>query len=316
MRIISKLVYIKRLYVYFNIYYCKLVSHPLQLLQISYMNKDDTIEVDNKKCYNCGKTFKTAQHLQNHKKRKTPCLIRQVDPENLLNPNRCIYCNRIYKQKSQLTVHLKKCTIKNGGMNILDEKIQYEQQFRILGDKIAELEKTLAETRNQLNVPVVKQHIVNNGTINNITVNFHNYDNPKTDTLRITQDDLLVENVTKKLIELLYFNENIPENHVLYRPNIKERRLLVHKDGGWRNVAGVNLDPLMLTIKNTISRIGHDKINCELYKNDDGEFYKLYPVVQNAIKSFNRGEQQITDGTIMEIITENREVVKHTIPAM
>lgn len=78
------------------------------------------------KCHNCGKSFADDTHLQRHKNRKTPCLIRDISPELVNHPNRCIFCNKIFVQHQSLTRHLKICKIKNGGMDILVDKVKYE----------------------------------------------------------------------------------------------------------------------------------------------------------------------------------------------
>lgn len=76
--------------------YILIISHtPFWKLNTQ---KHSKMEVDLKngqlvvdfKCYNCGKTFSKA-HLDRHKGRKTPCLIRDVAPEDINNPNRCVW---------------------------------------------------------------------------------------------------------------------------------------------------------------------------------------------------------------------------------
>ena len=63
-------------------------------------------------CLDCGKSFKDNAHLVSHKNRKTPCMVREVIPEDINNPNRCTNCNRILSKKEHLTRHLKTCKIK------------------------------------------------------------------------------------------------------------------------------------------------------------------------------------------------------------
>jgi hypothetical protein len=297
-------------------------------------------------CFDCGKTFADNKDLNRHKNRKTPCLIRNTTREHINNPNRCIYCNRIFSNIGNLRKHLKICKIKNGGMNILDEKVQYEQKIRLLEDKDrqkdeeiklsrAEIKLLREDMKNQIDqikqlisvnnppnptinpivnsaVNTVNNNIINANIINNTTINFYNYDKPKVDTLKLLQDDLLTDSVTRKLIELMYFNKLIPENHVLWRPNIREYCLLVHKDGNWCNVSGESLETVLCNIKNAAYIIGHDKINGGDLHHSDDEFFKLYPAVQRAIQKFNGGDP-ITDGTVMEIIAENREIIKSTL---
>jgi hypothetical protein len=94
------------------------------------------VEVGEKpKCYECGKTFRDDGNLKRHKNRKTPCLIREVPPDQLTNPNRCIYCNKVFVQYRGMTRHLKSCKVKNESMDILDDKVRHEQEMRIMKDK-------------------------------------------------------------------------------------------------------------------------------------------------------------------------------------
>lgn len=283
-------------------------------------------DINEKKCYSCGKEFKCAADLIRHKNRKTPCLIREVAPENRFNPLRCIFCNKIFAQKQTLTRHLGICKIKNGGMDILDEKIQYEQKIRILEEQrnvdrqqIDQMQAQIIQMQEQM-----KQLVTTPQTINNITnihngdvniINFNNYNAPNVDALRITQDDLLVENITKKLIEMIYFNKELPENHTIYLPNIKEERLLIHKDGSWETARGKDVDKVLVDVKNTAFTTGHEKINGgKLYKTDE-EFTKLYPVVQNAIKSFNTGgdHARCEDIDLINLVKAKRNVIAETL---
>ena len=78
--------------------------------------------INETKCYSCGKEFTSTRDLLRHKERKTPCLIREIQPEQVNNPNRCIFCNKIFSKKENMTRHLKTCKIKNGGMDILVDK--------------------------------------------------------------------------------------------------------------------------------------------------------------------------------------------------
>lgn len=320
------------------------------------------INMNNKKCYSCGKEFKLVTDLQRHKNRKTPCLIREISPSDRHNPLRCIFCNKIFSNKSNLRKHLGICKIKNGGMEILDEKVRYEQEIRILKEKDQQKDEQIkllfdeinklknstssqaaelqiisdqTTTNNTIKIPKTTKnatksttknttknttnHTTNNTTNNtinqninqNVVINFYNYDNPKIDTLHITHDDLRCDNLNKKLIELIYFNKLIPENHVLYRPNLKEQRLLIFTGDSWKNITGEALAPIFVNIKNAAYLVGHDKINGGAIYVTDDDFLKLPPAVQSIIKNFNMGDQ-IADLAIMEIITENREIVKIT----
>lgn len=89
----------------------------------------------NRTCVDCGKTFRTIQHLNNHKQRKIPCIIRGVAPEQINNPNRCIFCNKIFVQHQHLTRHHKTCKLKNDRTENLINKVKYEQEIRIMKEQ-------------------------------------------------------------------------------------------------------------------------------------------------------------------------------------
>lgn len=294
------------------------------------------LDIDPKKCYSCGKVFSKPAELQRHKNRKTPCLIREVPAGDVLNPLRCIYCNKIFSNKSNLTKHSGTCKIKNGGMDILDEKVRYEQEIRVLKEQrdadakklnehanlIKEMLETqgrekqeMQEMREQIKLlqesaktPVV-QNIVNNGTINN----FYNYNTPFADPLVLTQDDLLVENIAKRMVEMVYFNNKIPNNHTVYLPNINEKRLLVYSGGAWNHVGAGSLNDTIVQMKNASRLIGINKVN-NIYSSDE-EFEKLYPVVREAIDSYNSGgaHAKCSNDEVFEIIRSKRELIKLTI---
>ena len=120
---------------------------------------------NDKKCFNCGKVFKTLSNLQDHKKRKTPCIIREITPENVNNPNRCIYCNKIFSTKENLNKHFKTCKIRNGGMEVLVNKVQHDEEVKKIKEQYAEQLQHLEEKINGLAKQIVVQPV--NNTTNN-----------------------------------------------------------------------------------------------------------------------------------------------------
>lgn len=157
-------------------------------VKVQYMQ--DNVKLNSKKCYDCGKSFTTTQAFDRHKQRKAPCLIRETAPENIHNPNRCIFCNKIFAQPQTLTRHYKNCKIKDGGTDILDEKVCYEQEIRILKekgmlreDREKEMDRKIEAMQDQLNElrDQMKQLAVTHAVTNNITQsvavnnNFHIY---------------------------------------------------------------------------------------------------------------------------------------------
>lgn len=294
------------------------------------MNKNEQPnEISNKKCYSCGKMFRTPANLAAHKNRKSPCLIRNVPEEQKLNPNRCIFCNKIFSNKGNLIKHLGKCKIKNGGMDILDEKVRFEQELRIIKEQNARLQEQNGEMREQLQqvqkeiakIKLAPQIVQNIGTVNNNNNNFvqnfhfYNYDKPCVDELKLKQEDLRVTNIFRALLEMIYFNQELPQNHTLYYPNIKEKRLLVYKNDSWQNVMGEDLSTVMTNVKNSTYMIGADKINNGAMFKTENDFDRLYPAVKDAIISFNSLgiHASMTNDEILEVIKNNKKLIAETL---
>jgi flagellar biosynthesis GTPase FlhF len=103
------------------------------------------------KCYSCGKHFLDVTHLTRHKDRKTPCLIQDIKLEDVHNPNKCHYCNKIFKCKQNLLRHFETCKIKNGGTEILYEKVVHErkmeEELKKLKEKLEEQKAKLKESK-------------------------------------------------------------------------------------------------------------------------------------------------------------------------
>lgn len=281
------------------------------------------------KCYNCGKGFKKQSDFDRHKNRKTPCLIREVAPEHINNPNRCIFCNKIFSKKEHVTRHLKTCKIKNGGMDLLIDKVKYEQELRILKEQLAFKEKENAEQIQQLReeVAVLKNIVATNllsastQTVNNfntlVQITINNYTSPTIEGLIITPAELTnVNKLTKFLLQKLYFNPSLPLNHCIYLQNKKDKTLVIYDNGQWRTVTGENIEEVIIKLGNTMYTTGVELINGPSgpYKGSEAEFTQLPGGVKQKIIEFNR-KGQLSSDDAYEVFLSGREVVYDTIKA-
>lgn len=142
---------------------------------------EDGTETDKLKCYNCGKNFRTPAELTRHKNRKTPCLIRDIKPEDIKNPNRCIYCNKIFSTIGNLKKHHGGCKVKNGGMQTLHDKVKYEETIRIMREehdqKLDRIEKKHDELVEFLKTTIASQNNVINELRTGLFANNNNAGN-------------------------------------------------------------------------------------------------------------------------------------------
>jgi hypothetical protein len=296
-------------------------------------------EINNKKCYSCGKEFRTPNDYQRHKNRKTPCLIREVPPDQIANPNRCIFCNKIFVNRSSMIRHLKICKVKNGGMDMLVDKVRYDQEIRILKEqreadarnreddkeqirRLMDLQQAQAAEIDALKKAIAAPQTVNynapitNNNTFNITIN--NYTTPTIAGITITQGEL--DNVTKLskfLLEKLYFNPAAPENHCIYLKNLKDKSLIVFDNNKWEAVCGENTGEVITKLSNSVYGNGVNLLNGDAgpYGGVDGNFVKLLPAVQRVIKDFNTSTDTLTNDDAYEVFLGGRQTVLDTIRA-
>lgn len=283
------------------------------------------------KCYNCGKLFRDDTNLRQHKNRKTPCLIREVTPEQIDNPNRCIFCNKIFTNIGNRNKHLKTCKVKNGGMDILVDKVHYEQKIRNLeeqqalaakrekekDEKIQQLEAKFEKLEKMIAKPQVVNNNVNN--INNgVIVNINNYTNPSIDGLTITAAEILaVDKLSKLLLQKIYFNPQQPQNHCIYLKNKKDKSLIIHDAGAWRPVTGDNIADVFNRLNDTVILRGGALVNGENgpYNGIDADFTKLPGGIAARIRDFNQYTDTMSPDDAYEVFLGGRDVVLDTIRA-
>lgn len=301
--------------------------------------KDDNVALDNKTCYNCGKTFRRPAEYLRHKNRKTPCLIREVKPEDRNNPNRCIYCNKIFKQHCHLLRHFKVCKIKNGGMDVLADKVQHDEEIRLLREereqdrqriqameaRIEEMSKMIIgntttnninNTTNNIN-NTTNNNTINNNTINNnITIQFCDYDKPDLTNVRITLDDLLSdENILKMLFSRVWFNADVPQNHTIHLPNVKDKRLIVYQNAEWQNLTAEAYKRAVDDIERLVWLIADSKIKFAGLWQGDAEFRNLPQEIRQRIGALNDYNIEFAENEIRDVAVTRRAVVDAALKA-
>ncbi|QYB17371.1 hypothetical protein PV-S19_0007 [Pacmanvirus S19] len=111
------------------------------------------MDIDNKiidkTCNLCGKKFNLLTDLQRHKNRKTPCVIIDVLPENINNPNKCNLCNKIFSTSGNLRKHSKICKVVIEPIIIEN---QHEQEIRILKEQNELLKNEIIKLQQIINL--------------------------------------------------------------------------------------------------------------------------------------------------------------------
>jgi hypothetical protein len=215
------------------------------------------------KCYSCGKVFRDESDFNRHKNRKTPCLIREIDEKNLKHPNRCIYCNMILSKPSNLARHHASCKVKNGGMNMLFDKVKYEETLRILkeereiekAERIREREemrKEIEEMKNEMKKEIDElrknnagvTNNINTGTVingdlnNNVNIIINNFTSPNVshllefDTFRKMLGTFDID-LPIEIILNVYFDPSHPENASIHLLDKETKHVLAMVDGRW-----------------------------------------------------------------------------------
>lgn len=91
----------------------------------------------------------------------------------------------------------------------------------------------------KLSQPSTTNNIVNNNIVNNTQVNYFINNYGDEDVSRITKRDFLRIFKTRKMsipkvIEMIHFNKDLPQNHNVYISNYKDNYALIFTDNKWK----------------------------------------------------------------------------------
>lgn len=189
-------------------------------------------------CPRCFHVSKQKNHMLRHFQRKRKCeyvdeditieeCIRMLKTGQLkITKNKitheCSHCNKTFDRRDRLEKHIEKCKEKN--------KILMEMK-----NKIEELEKQM-----QTQGGNTTNNTTNNNTVNNYgdTYNIINISSFKDTNYMALKDDILkcLENqdprlkvpAFEKIIDKVHFNKDYPENHNIYKPNVRDDRILTY----------------------------------------------------------------------------------------
>lgn len=222
---------------------------------------------------------------------------------------------------SNLTKHLGVCKVKNGGMDVLVDKVKYEEEIRIMKEQALQMQaniKHLSEELDSLKKAVVIDKPIINNTFNAPVFIVNNYTKPSIEGITITPEELAgVSKLSKFLLQKLYFNPDLPQNHCLYLQNKKDKTLIVNDSGNWTTVIGDNVADVITNLSNTVYIRGSDIVNGKNgpYKGVDAQYLALPGADQKKIYEFNRTKDILSGDDAYEVFLGGRDIVLGTIRA-
>jgi hypothetical protein len=172
-------------------------------------------------CSLCNYSSDVKSNVIRHITKKSKCSPGNAEIIELKVDIRCEFCDKLFTTKSHLIQHLKVCKVK---------KINLEKEVKIKDEKIKELEKEVDVLKAVSKKP-------NNIIINN-NVNLTSYNNPN-----LKDIDKFFEKCIKKqfmcipkLVELIHFNSELPENHNLLLTNFRSDIMKAYKGNKWQTI--------------------------------------------------------------------------------
>lgn len=221
-------------------------------------------------CDVCKKEFNRKSTYDNHLTRKNPCrLDTSID-------NKCIYCDKSYTAKFNLTKHLKICKQKliedDNQANINEIKQEFEEQVEQLKimfqKKFEEQEKKIEElshiTESNNNITVT-ENSHNNNNNNNTTNNIINiYNAGKEDLSRLSKEDTIkicTSGTYYPIVaaEVIHCNKNYPEFQNFLISNLRSNTGLVKINDNWESRSHEEIFRTLLKVdKNHVSTLMKD----------------------------------------------------------
>ena len=196
-----------------------------------------------------------------------------IDPQfysNSSNKFYCKYCGKKYSRKDNLKRHLDNgCKEKNNEIADLKEKID------ILLNKEAVSSNTNTNSNN-----TNSHNTTNSNNVQNNTINLNVFGK---EDLSMLTDDFKQEMIKgpfkmmPKLMEMVYFNKDFPENHTIKMVNKNKEIMKIHDEEGWK----------LADKEETVDYILEDKnYEVDSYYDDNEDEFSIF--VKKTYKKFRK----------------------------
>lgn len=186
------------------------------------------------KCPRCKYETNHKTNIKNHFNRKRLC---ESDKDNEISIEECLkllnkgilkskekikhiceYCNKEFNRQTRLCAHIIKCKIKD------DIILKQQEEIELLKELLNETKQNITNNTNNTNC-----NNTNNSTTNNIYITINSYKDTDYTAVKDKIHQCIMNNGDvdmEKLIELVHFNKDIPQNHNIYVTNSKTKRVM------------------------------------------------------------------------------------------
>jgi hypothetical protein len=249
-------------------------------------------------CKRCSYETTRKSSMDNHiNKRQIPCQnINNIE----ISENENIYITKETEKKSKL------CG--------LCKKEFYNSRNRKKHELICKFNKIFEEEEKIVPVQIINNYNINGNV--NITLNINSFNDPiigeyledkikkHLRSLRFATTEQLIQRCIPVIFNMIYFNENIPENHSI---SILEKDLLVY-DG--KNLKISKFDKIKSSIGNVLDRVV-DEYSTQITEIDQkfNNFHEAREKSENKIISFRDKENEI----IKRFIRDNGHISFRTM---
>lgn len=273
-------------------------------------------------CQHCDKKFACKQNLDYHLNKKKFKCFETVIKKKKKTDFICEFCDKIYTRNINLKKHIQKNhhdATKNTNKLILKKMDEIQKQNSEIQKQNNELQKQIELLKQQnININIndnsVNDNSINNSNVTNVIVQPHTLEN--IDYLDNYTMGFCVRKPLlgiPKLVQLINFNPEHPENHNVHLMNKKEKRYKVFNGKTW---SVMNQDEVIeLFITTQTSRIEDYEENHLKLNEEDKE--KLTEILDLA-DSVGKGEIDDDEGNkmvqrIKKIMEEGNLIIKQIL---
>jgi hypothetical protein len=218
------------------------------------------------KCKICNKIFNKKYQYTNHSNRKYPCKSNEINKpkigsQMLSNGSQmipktdflCGYCNKSFSKSANLNRHIKNtCKVKKrddeNKQKIFDSLIKEMEELKHKVSEMDKLKKQIDKQEQEIIILKKKdKNKITNSNNTNTNTNSNNINSNNNINLiafgketldKINKQDLLDSlkkgfQATVELTKKMHFNPNIPEQHNVYTPSLKDNHSMIFDGIKW-----------------------------------------------------------------------------------